>query len=458
MKLKTYLATYLLFLFILFICLGIVSAYLTNTQINMSVEKCESEYQTVSHTLTKDITILMDSSSNFSQGVAAITESYADYYNKNNVDIILTDISQSPKANGGSADARLSFIDDGGKRFICITGLLPVPYGNYRLDYYYDLSENISNLRSINVILLIIFIVFSIITALILYIILSGIFYPLGVVSKASKEIAGGSYGERINVKGADEITGMAENFNLMARRIENQIRALEDEAADKQRFIDNFAHEIRTPLTAVYGYAEYIQRALLDGDEIIELTQSIMDRTDHMKDISSSLLQLATLKNYVPVKTAIPLKQLFEDISWTLYRCASEHNIEIKYNDSGLALTAQEDLIKSMLLNLCFNAIKACPEHGGVIRLEASESTDGGSDSFITLSVTDNGFGIPAESIAKVTEPFYRVDKARSREQGGAGLGLTLCGQIAKAHGAVMGIESEEGKSTSVKIKFTSP
>ncbi len=457
MKLRTYLATYLLFLFILFFCLGIVSAYLTNTQINMSVEKCEAEYQTVSHTLTKDIIILMDGSSDFSQGVAAIVESYADYYNKNNIEIALTDISQNPEASGGSAEAVLSFLSNDVKLFIHITGLLPIPYDNYRLDYYYDLSENISNLRNINIILLIIFIAFSVITALILYLILSGIFHPLGVVSKASKEIASGSYGERINVKGSDEITVMAENFNLMARQIENQIRALEDEAADKQRFIDNFAHEIRTPLTAVYGYAEYMQRALMDGDEIIELTQSIMDRADHMKDISASLLQLATLRNYVPIRTVIPLKQLFEDISWTLHRCASERNIEIVFDDGNLTLVAQEDLIRSMLLNLCFNAIKACPEHGGVIRLEAFESTDNDLNSFISLAVTDNGCGIPAESIAKVTEPFYRVDKARSREQGGAGLGLTLCGQIAEAHRAVMEIESEEGKGTAVKIKFTS-
>ncbi len=109
MKLRTYLATYLLFLFILFFCLGIVSAYLTNTQINMSVEKCEAEYQTVSHTLTKDIIILMDGS-NFSQGVATIVESYADYYNKNNIEITLTDISQNPEAGGGSAEAVLSFL------------------------------------------------------------------------------------------------------------------------------------------------------------------------------------------------------------------------------------------------------------------------------------------------------------------------------------------------------------
>ena len=113
--------------------------------------------------------------------------------------------------------------------------------------------------------------------------------------------------------------------------------------------------------------------------------------------------------------------------------------------------LEGQEDLIKSLMLNLCLNALRACVPNKGAICMEAKN--EGGS---VTLSVSDNGRGIPADSLPKVTEPFYRVDKARNRKDGGAGLGLALCRKIAETHGAEMIIESALGVGTTVKITFT--
>jgi signal transduction histidine kinase len=108
---------------------------------------------------------------------------------------------------------------------------------------------------------------------------------------------------------------------------------------------------------------------------------------------------------------------------------------------------------IKSMLLNLCYNAITACPSENGIIRLKAKQL-----EKTVVLIVSDNGYGIPKESLPQITEPFYRVDKARSREHGGEGLGMALCKQIAAAHNAEMTVESEIGEGTTVSVIFTTP
>ena len=101
-------------------------------------------------------------------------------------------------------------------------------------------------------------------------------------------------------------------------------------------------------------------------------------------------------------------------------------------------------------MLNLCYNAVKACGETGGFIELAATAH-----DWLVTLSVRDNGRGIAKENLPKLTEPFFRVDKARTREQGGVGLGLTLCKQIADVHGAKLTVDSALGVGTKVTVIF---
>jgi signal transduction histidine kinase len=129
------------------------------------------------------------------------------------------------------------------------------------------------------------------------------------------------------------------------------------------------------------------------------------------------------------------------------------EKRVKITHLCDAGSIPGREDLLRSLLLNLGVNALKACPDSGGEVRLEAGREAE-----HTILSVTDNGCGIPAESIPRVTEPFYRVDKARSRATGGVGLGLALCRQIAALHGAELRIESHVGKGTRVKVIFTTP
>jgi len=448
MKLKTFTATYLLFLFILFASIGAISVYITNIQMKMLMEKSMAEYQTISSSFLKDLTVLQSRNGDFASGANYLAAGYASYYRKYGIVIGLTGLTA-----GANEKAQASFESREGEYRIYITGSLPVPFESYRFNYHYNITKNVNDLKTIQKTLLGICIAVSVIMAFALYFIVARLFKPLGIIAGASRQIAGGRYDVRIDIKGKNELSDMAKDYNKMADEIERHIRLLEDEAENKQRFIDNFAHEMRTPLTLIYGYAEYIQKTPLGEQETIDSAQFIIDAAAHMKRLSVTLLELATLRNHTPVRDNIPLAMLFEDIAKMMKPPLREKNIEFICGCGADTLQAQESLIKSLLINLCQNAIQACGPDGGVIKLACERQ--GGN---IIISVTDNGRGIASADIPRITEPFYRADKARSREEGGVGIGLTLCRQIVQLHGGDMTIESKIGEGTAVKITFTNP
>jgi len=455
MRLKSFIAIYLLILTILFSSVNLVSFYLNNSQIDMLKDKSAGQFQTIVSSLDRDIAAIwgrdgIDNAS-FPEAVDTLVRGYARYYSRHNVSISVNDLRLSEQ-NNDQHISEIFFATYEDESFIVITGLLTEPFEYFLLDYSLNITENITGMRNIQNTLLFSAIVFAIIAAFSLYLILSSIFKPLTTVANASRKIANGNFDERITVKAKNELAQVAIDFNKMAERIERHIILLEEEAVSKQQFVDNFAHEMRTPLTSIYGYAEYMQKAVLEDGEIVELSERIMNRTSYLKEIANSLLQLAMLRDYIPDKCEIDIQSLFDNISQTVKAQMNEAGVNFICKNDATTLHGQEDLIKSLLLNLCLNAIKACSPNESIIFMEAKNENEN-----ITLSVRDNGCGIPTDSLSKVTEPFYRVDKARSKKQGGAGLGLALCQKIAEAHGAKMVIESTVGVGTAVKITFTS-
>ena len=455
MRIKTFLAAYLLFLCMLFSIISVVSIYMTNSQMRMLKERSAREYQTLMTSLTRDITVIYDRNEIFPnidlvESINTLVSGYARFYNRHHINIALTDLRLLEREAINPHDREISFVQRDLGHAIHITGLLPAPLLAYQLDAYFDISDSIVEMQNIQHTLLMLSIIFAIITALGLHFILLRIFKPLQIVANTSKKIASGQYHERIMIKGKNELASMAFYFNQMAEEIEKQIHLLGKELEEKQQFVDNFAHEIRTPLTSIYGYAEYIQRAPLEGEEIIESAGYIIDESAHMEKIANSLLELATLRNFTPVKSKISTNDLFEEVRQTMKKNLNEHKIQLLLHVAVDFLEGQEDLLKSLLLNLCFNACKACTPGEGIIRLEALEQ-----EGKTIISVSDNGCGIPEDGLSKVTEPFYRLDASRSRDQGGAGLGLTLCRQIVEVHRAKMVVESSLGLGTTIKIIF---
>ena len=179
-----------------------------------------------------------------------------------------------------------------------------------------------------------------------------------------------------------------------------------------------------------------------------LEAAHEIHEAAKRTERLSQKMMQLISMQeNPVLMKKSIDTRELLEKVCAAMAQAAEEKQIELQTDLRVDTLTGDPDLLFSLLTNLTDNAIKASPEHT-VIRLTADRSND-----LQTLSVTDQGSGIPADKIALVTEPFYRVDKARSRKLGGAGLGLSLCQMIAQAHGGRLDIQSEVGKGTAISM-----
>jgi len=452
MRLKTFLAAYMLFLCIIFVSVGVVSHHMTRSTTHMLREKSAREFQTIRTSLGLDIAARyarFPGGRDFYIAVDQVFEVYEFYYRRNGIDLALTHTENSHTHDY----ARITFLRENGGHFVLVTSIMPDPFGYFTLSYTLDITANITDLQQIQRFLWVTTMVVSLVAAVFLYAILLKIFNPLEIVAQASWQIAEGQYSERITIKGQNELASMATAFNRMAAQIESQISQLEEEANRKQQFVDNFAHEIRTPLTSIFGYAELLQKANINEAELIESSGYIMSEAGHMKKVANSLLELATLRDYMPNILPIYIPELFEDIKKSLEKLFTERGVKLHCQSFAYSLHGQDDLIKTLLLNLCTNAAMACETGKGVVFLTSDKEDDR-----VMLTVSDNGCGIPNDKLTKITEPFYRVDRARSRSDGGAGLGLSLCKQIVDVHGATMEITSPPGCGTTVKITFTSP
>ena len=451
MRLMTFFATFLLFVFILYAGITAFSVYMTNSQIRMLKSGSAAQFQTITSSLSRDITFLWGihlEQDLFYIAVDSLIESYARYYGGFGVGILLT---TREFTSNGEYERVVSILNEGNEHFVHVAGNLAAPFNHFMIEYRQDISDSISGLQNIQRILLIFAIVCSFLAAFGLQFVLMLVFRPLDIVSEASRKIAGGEYGERIKIKGENELTKVAFDFNKMAQTVEDQMKFLENEAKSKQQFVDNFAHEIRTPLTSIFGYAQYLRNSQFNEEAVIESTEYIMAESKHMSNMANSLLELATLRGFSPVKKEISIPELFADIKHSLENLLDENKAKLSLRcDEGIVLFGQEDLIKSLLMNLCTNGINATVYGEGEVELAACIVMN-----HIVIKVKDNGKGIPEDSVEKIFEPFYRIDKARSRELGGAGLGLTLCRQIVEAHGGEMAVESEPGGGTVVAVRF---
>ncbi|MBR0219661.1 MAG: HAMP domain-containing histidine kinase [Clostridia bacterium] len=271
---------------------------------------------------------------------------------------------------------------------------------------------------------------------------------PLRRLTRVSEKIAGGEYGLRAQIQTGDEVGELSRSFDHMADTIEQKISDLEDTARRREMLLGALTHEMKTPMTAIIGFSGSLLSMPLTEEGRLEAAHEIHEAAKRTERLSQKMMQLISMReNPVMLKKSIDARELLDKVCAALEPAAKEKDIAFKTEAQADTLTGDVDLLFSLLTNLTDNAIKASPEHA-VIRLAASRGRNQQS-----LSVIDQGSGIPADKIALVTEPFYRVDKARSRKLGGAGLGLSLCQMIVQAHGGRLDIQSEVGKGTAISM-----
>ena len=276
---------------------------------------------------------------------------------------------------------------------------------------------------------------------------------PIRNLNTVVNQITGGNFEKRCEVKSNDEIGTLAENFNQMTDAIVDHMHQKELEAKQKESFTTAFAHELKTPLTSIIGYADMLNTVDMTEEERSEAYYYIYSQGKRLESLSHKLLELAEVdKN--PIKTkAISTKELEENIKTTMRPVFEKKKIKYKITMEKGWLHADKDLILSAFYNLLDNAVKAV-EEGGTVKLSGVRLAN---DSY-EIKVSDNGRGIPEEEISRITEAFYMVDKSRSRKEGGAGIGMALCQKIISLHNAEMHIHSKIGEGCVVQLLFPKP
>lgn len=291
--------------------------------------------------------------------------------------------------------------------------------------------------------------VISLFLACALYASLAKISRPLVSLARVAENFAKGNHEIRAKeTKGNDEIALLAKSLNHLANQTQGDMKELQEAADEKQRLVDALSHELRTPLTAIHGYAEFIQRASLSQEELYESTEYIMSESKRLEYIANELLNMAVMREDATVKDNVNLMYLFRDAYRTIMPKAMKRGASVTVqkppNDFVYGSKA---LLESLFVNLMDNAVKACGENGKVsVKVEIIEKG-------FNFYITDNGHGMTAQQLEKIGKPFYRADKARSRAEGGAGLGLSLCYLIVQRHGGSLDFTSQINIGTTAKV-----
>lgn len=247
------------------------------------------------------------------------------------------------------------------------------------------------------------------------------------------------------------ELSGVVLTFHDITR-----LKKLEEIRKD---FVANVSHEIKTPITAIKGFAEtLLEGALDDRENARRFLEMIKNHSERLNSLVSDLLTLSRIElgDIQIDKRAVNLNEVVDSVFTTLEEKAQRKVLYLKKQISpGLdSVQADRDRLIQILLNLVDNGIKFT-ENGGVTVKVKSEKlkVENEDKNIIELSVEDTGTGIPKKNLPRIGERFYRVDRARSRELGGTGLGLAIVKHLVKSHDWEMKIESDEGKGTTVRV-----
>ncbi len=274
---------------------------------------------------------------------------------------------------------------------------------------------------------------------------------PIRSLGRTARRIADGNFELRSGNRSNDEIGQLARDFNRMADKLVEQMEAKILEAKQKEDFTAAFAHELKTPLTSIIGYADMLNTMKLSPEEQAESTYYIYSQGRRLESLSHKLLDLVSMdKNPIPFKP-VQTRRLEENIRATVRPIWKCRGINGKVEMDKGVIRGDEELLLSLFYNLLDNAAKAMDKgEKGFILLKGT-ALPGAYE----VKVVDNGRGIPRDEIGRITEAFYMVDKSRSRKEGGAGIGMALCHKIIYLHGGTLKIDSRLGEGTVMKVLF---
>lgn len=289
------------------------------------------------------------------------------------------------------------------------------------------------------------------IAGVIAYIMARGISTPIRQMKEVADAIAKGQFDKKTSIRGKDELAELARSLNVMSDELKLKIERLKYLDNVRTDFVANVSHELKTPLTSIRGFVETLEDgAINDSSNARRFLAIIKKHAQRLGNIIDDLLRLSELESGGGIEmTELDLKSLIDEIAMGFGHAlaAKRQKLSVEASGGDFAIRGDRDRLEQVFVNLIDNAIKYTKDGGG-IKVRLSRAGDS-----VTVTVEDNGIGIPKEDVERVFERFYRVDKAHSRELGGTGLGLSIAKHIVLVHNGQIRIESEVNKGTKVFV-----
>jgi signal transduction histidine kinase len=268
---------------------------------------------------------------------------------------------------------------------------------------------------------------------------------PVARITAAARRVAAeGDLGERIALDGpADELRELADTFDVMLARLDRTF-------ASQQGFVANASHELRTPLAIMRAeIEERLDDPSSSESELREMATVVHDAVGRSEALITSLLLLARGQEALTRRDSVDLAEVVRSVVARSEPDAAERGIRIEIVDRPASCRGDRELLGRLLANLVENALRY--NHiGGFVRLETDQSDD-----HANLRVSNSGEVVPADALSRLFEPFFRVDSSRSRDSGGAGLGLSIVAAVAATHGGAASAAAREGGGLVVTVSL---
>ncbi|MCL6602954.1 MAG: HAMP domain-containing histidine kinase [Paenibacillus sp.] len=267
---------------------------------------------------------------------------------------------------------------------------------------------------------------------------------PLQQLTRATRRMAKGDFSVSLQTKRNDEIGQLTRSFNVMAQ----ELGTLE---GIRKQFVSDVSHEFQSPLTSIKGFTQALKRKDMDEASRLRVLNIIEQESDRLSRLCGDLLQLSTLE-YEHLQLSpesFSLDEQLRKIVISLEPQWSVKNVTLDLELPSITIVADEDRLSQIWSNLLSNSIKFT-DKDGMISITAIEQGDQ-----VLIQIADNGVGMPEEEIRNIFKPFYKVDKARSREVGGSGIGLSIVKRVVDLHHGQIEVTSALEKGTTVSVQL---
>ena len=326
----------------------------------------------------------------------------------------------------------------------------------YYIDYTDLMVSGRENANTILSITMVIFILtFLIITIFVINKIISPIKQLATISNQVTEDLITAKFDEKryfslVASTRKDELGDLTNNYRIMLQTVQNQLEKLQSDKnqiyelmENRKEFYDNVTHELKTPLTTINGYAQLLQTNGIEDQELFNRgIQNIMDESVRLHKMVIQLLEMSTVEHNRTLDT-FDIVSLLRNVAETMELKARKYGSYISFSGAeSLEILAYKDQVREVFVNVIDNAIKY-GTNPQTIEIDVNYNLE-----WFEVSIANEGREITEEEVSHIFEPFYRVDKQLSREQGSAGLGLSICMKIMKEHGGDIRVRSKQGRT----------